>query len=231
MIFNSVVFLVFFVCFFVLYWFVNHKFPVAVRNLLIILASYLFYGWWDWRFLSLIVFSSLLDFVTGLLLGNETRTKRRKLYLAVSLMGNLGILGFFKYFNFFASSLQAVLSPFSIHPGFVTLHIILPVGISFYTFQTLSYTLDVYYGKMKPTHDILSFFAFVSFFPQLVAGPIERASRLLPQFSERKIFRYEDMVYGLRLVLWGFSKKLSLPTISGYWWIIFLTRDSLLPGC
>ncbi len=208
MIFNSVVFLLFFVCFFILYWIINKKFPVSFRNAFIIAASYLFYGWWDWRFLSLIVFSSLLDYVTGLLLGNETRPIRRKLYLAASLTGNLGILGFFKYFNFFATSLQTVLSPFSIHPGFVTLHIILPVGISFYTFQTLSYTLDVYYGKMKPTRNILSFFAFVSFFPQLVAGPIERASRLLPQFAGRKTFRYEDMVYGLRLALWGFFKKI-----------------------
>jgi alginate O-acetyltransferase complex protein AlgI len=208
MIFNSVVFLVFFVCFFILYWFVNNRLPVSVRNAFIISASYLFYGWWDWRFLSLIVFSSALDFAMGLLLDKENRPKRRKLYLAISLAGNLGILGFFKYFNFFASSLQAVLAPFSIHPGFVTLHIVLPVGISFYTFQTLSYTLDVYQGKMKPTRDMLSFFAFVSFFPQLVAGPIERASRLLLQFAARKTFSYENSVYGLRLALWGFFKKI-----------------------
>lgn len=208
MIFNSVVFLIFFVCFFILYWFSNNKLPVSSRNAFIIVASYLFYGWWDWRFLALIVASSMLDYTMGFLLGNEKRPKRRKLYLALSLTGNLGILGFFKYFNFFASSLQSVLAPFSIHPGFVTLHIILPVGISFYTFQTLSYTIDVYQGKMKSTCDILSFFAFVSFFPQLVAGPIERASHLLKQFAGRKTFRYEDMVYGLRLALWGFFKKI-----------------------
>ena len=208
MIFNSVVFLVFFLVFFQLYWLINNKLPVSYRNLFIILSSYLFYGWWDWRFLSLIIASSTLDYVVGLYLAKETRQKRRKLLLILSLAGNLGILGFFKYFNFFIGSLKAVLAPFSLHPDFTTLQIILPVGISFYTFQTLSYTIDVYKNKIQPTRDILSFFAFVSFFPQLVAGPIERASHLLKQFAERKEFSNRNVVIGLRLALWGFFKKI-----------------------
>ncbi|MDX9907636.1 MAG: MBOAT family O-acyltransferase, partial [Bacteroidales bacterium] len=179
-----------------------------IRNAFVILSSYIFYGWWDWRFLSLIVFSSAIDFIIGLLLARTQDKFKRKALLFGTLGVNLGILGFFKYFNFFAGSLQELASLFGIHLNTTTLNIILPVGISFYTFQTMSYTIDVYFGKLKPTRDILAFFAFVSFFPQLVAGPIERASNLLGQFFERKTFNYERSVSGLRLMLWGFFKKI-----------------------
>jgi len=207
MIFNSLTFLIFFFIFFHLYWLINNKLPIGYRNLFTIFSSYLFYGWWDWRFLGLIVASSAIDFTIGLLLAKEKREKRRKLLLLISIAANLGILGFFKYFNFFIDSLIGAASLFSITLNVTTLKIILPVGISFYTFQTLSYTIDVYKKRLSPTKDILSFFAFVSFFPQLVAVPIERAGHLLKQFQERKNFSYNNMVIGLRLALWGFFKK------------------------
>lgn len=208
MVFNSITFLIFFIVFFFIYWGVNNKFSIAVRNLFIIISSYLFYGWWDWRFLSLIVFSTIIDFSIGYLLSVKKNLFYRKVLLITSIVVNLGFLAFFKYFNFFIDSLNHLLMNFSLHVNFTTLQIILPVGISFYTFQTLSYTIDVYKKRMEPTTDILSFFAFVSFFPQLVAGPIERASHLLKQFQVKKQFIYNHSIAGLRLVLWGFFKKI-----------------------
>lgn len=208
MIFNSTVFLVFFLLFYFIYWLINNRMGINIRNLFIIISSYIFYGWWDWRFLSLIAFSSALDYVIGLLLGRTENQVKRKLLLIATMTVNLGILGFFKYFNFFASSLHDLFLQFNVHLNPVTLNIILPVGISFYTFQTMSYTIDIYFRKLKPTRDILAFFAFVSFFPQLVAGPIERASNLLKQFFDRKAFNYNLAVSGLRLILWGFFKKI-----------------------
>lgn len=208
MVFNSTTFLIFFIVFFFLYWWINNKMSVRFRNAFTIVASYIFYGWWDWRFLTLIVISSLSDFIIGLLMHKAQKKQNRKLLLLLSLFINLGILGFFKYFNFFIDSLNDLLATFSISFNTVTLNIILPVGISFYTFQTLSYTIDIYRKKLEPTKDIIAFFAFVSFFPQLVAGPIERASHLLKQFNERKTFSYNANVEGLRLVLWGLFKKI-----------------------
>ena len=208
MVFNSVSFLVFFLLFFQTYWLINNRLTLPARNLFIIISSYVFYGWWDWRFLSLIIISSVTDYIVGLLMHGATNRFRRKLLLVVSLLVNLGILGFFKYFNFFIDSFNELLSVFSVNVNPGTLKIILPVGISFYTFQTLSYTIDIYRRKIEPTRDIFSFFAFVSFFPQLVSGPIERASHLLPQFQERKTFHYPLCVAGLRLMLWGFFKKI-----------------------
>lgn len=207
MVFNSAVFLVFFIIFIQLYWLINNKFHFKYRNIFTIVASYVFYGWWDWRFLSLIVVSSAIDYTLGLKIYKTESIKRRKALVTLSLISNLGILGFFKYFNFFIDSFNGVLSLFSLSVNVSTLSIILPVGISFYTFQTLSYTIDISRGKLKPTNDIISFFAFVSFFPQLVAGPIERASNLLKQFSEKKTFSYANNVEGLRLILWGLFKK------------------------
>lgn len=206
MVFNSAAFLVFFLLFFQLYWWINKKASVNTRNLLIIVGSYLFYGWWDWRFLSLMFISSLTDYLVGLNIVRYLGV-RRKLLLVISLVVNLGVLGFFKYFNFFIDSFSTLLGflPFEINT--VTLNVILPVGISFYTFQTLSYAIDVYRGKIKQEKNILSFFAFVSFFPQLVAGPIERASNLLPQFNSKKYFDYAKVISGLRLMLWGMFKK------------------------
>jgi alginate O-acetyltransferase complex protein AlgI len=175
--------------------------------MLIVIASYIFYGWWDWRFLSLIIFSSIVDYSIGLILKKEKRQKKRRLLLTTSICVNIGFLGFFKYYNFFVESFIDAFSFIGFHLSASTLNIILPVGISFYTFQTLSYTIDVYNRKLEPTKDIVAFFAFVSFFPQLVAGPIERATNLLPQFYKKRTFCYKNAVNGFRQVLWGFFKK------------------------
>ncbi|PLW96441.1 MAG: membrane-bound O-acyltransferase family protein [Marinilabiliales bacterium] len=208
MVFNSISFIIFFCLFFLLFWLINNRFSVKARNLFTIISSYIFYGWWDWRFLSLIFISSAADFFIGMALSNSSKKRTRKALLYSSLTINLGILFFFKYFNFFTDSLQHLLEVINIPFNPLTLNIILPVGISFYTFQTLSYTIDIYKGTMKPTKDIIAFFAFVSFFPQLVAGPIERANNLLGQFFEKKHFSHHHSVEGLRLVLWGFFKKI-----------------------
>ncbi|MEZ6126149.1 MAG: MBOAT family O-acyltransferase [Planctomycetaceae bacterium] len=174
---------------------------------MLLIASYVFYGWWDVRFLTLIFASSCFDFLAGMAIEKTDSQPKRRYILVSSLVFNLGLLGYFKYFNFFASELKAALADLGLSLDFTTLNIILPVGISFYTFQTLSYTLDVYAGRMRATRDPLAFFTFVAFFPQLVAGPIERASHLLPQFSENHEFSYPNAVAGCRLILWGFFKK------------------------
>jgi alginate O-acetyltransferase complex protein AlgI len=206
MLFNSLDFAVFLPIVFALYWFVtNHK--LRLQNALIVAASYVFYGWWDWRFLSLIIFSTLVDYSIGRRLKNEEKQSTRKILLWTSIIVNLGFLGFFKYYNFFVDNFVAAFSFFGqeIQPN--TLNIILPVGISFYTFQTLSYSIDVYKKKLEPTEDIIAFSAFVCFFPQLVAGPIERATNLLPQFYKKRTFEYDKAVDGLRQILWGLFKK------------------------
>ncbi|MFQ3240259.1 MAG: alginate O-acetyltransferase complex protein AlgI [Olleya marilimosa] len=206
MYFNSLDFALFLPIVFILYWFITNK-NLKLQNALLVVASYVFYGWWDWRFLSLIVFSSLVDYTIGLQLNHTAQPSKRKLLLWSSILVNLGFLGFFKYYNFFIDSFVEAFSFFGspIQPN--TLDIILPVGISFYTFQTLSYTIDVYKRKLEPTRDIVSFLAFVSFFPQLVAGPIERATHLLPQFYKKRKFHYSQAVDGCRQILWGFFKK------------------------
>ncbi len=208
MVFNSLAFLIFFMLFFVLYWKLFSKYNIQIRNAFILLASYIFYGWWDWTFLGLIIISTLIDFILGKRIYASENNTHKKWLLGLSVLSNLGILFFFKYFNFFIDSLQTALATISVSTHVSTLDIILPVGISFYTFQTLSYTIDIYRGTLKPTKHILQFAAFVSFFPQLVAGPIERASHLLPQFTTSKAFNYKLAISGLRLVLWGFFKKL-----------------------
>jgi alginate O-acetyltransferase complex protein AlgI len=206
MLFNSLDFAIFLPIVFILYWFVTQR-NLKWQNALVVLASYVFYGWWDWRFLSLIVFSTLIDYTIGRQLQITESQKRRKLLLWASIIVNLGFLGFFKYYNFFVDNFVQAFSFFGapIQPN--TLNIILPVGISFYTFQTLSYTIDVYKRKLEPTKDFIAFSAFVSFFPQLVAGPIERATNLLPQFYERRKFEYAKAVDGMRQILWGLFKK------------------------
>jgi D-alanyl-lipoteichoic acid acyltransferase DltB (MBOAT superfamily) len=176
--------------------------------LFLIAVSYLFYGWWDWRFLSLIIISSLVDFVVGNKIFHEDDVTKRKRWLFVSLAVNIGFLGFFKYYNFFVDSFVDAFSIFGTSFEGFHLNIILPVGISFYTFQTLSYTLDIYYKKLDPTKDVFAFFAFVSFFPQLVAGPIERAKDLLPQFFKSNTINYSLLRSGLLLMFWGFFKKI-----------------------
>ena len=207
MIFNSIDFALFLPIVFILYWLVNSR-SLKLQNLLIVVASYIFYGWWDWRFLSLIVISTLIDFTIGLSLKNQQNQFKRKILLWSSIIVNLGFLGFFKYYNFFIDNFISAFSFFGsgINPGM--LNIILPVGISFYTFQTLSYTIDVYRKEITPTNDLIGFSAFVCFFPQLVAGPIERASHLLPQFKKVRVFNYSNAVDGLRQILWGFFKKI-----------------------
>ncbi len=206
MLFNSIEFAIFLPLVFVLYWFVVNK-NLKIQNLFLIIASYVFYAWWDWRFLSLIIFSSSVDFLVGLQLGKENSPQRRKLFLLTSIIANLGLLAFFKYFNFFVNSFSEAFTFFGFHISVARLSIILPVGISFYTFQTLSYTIDVYRRKLEPTKSIVSFFAFVSFFPQLVAGPIERATNLLHQFFKPRRFNYSQATDGMRQILWGLFAK------------------------
>lgn len=258
MLFNSYEYLIFLPVVFLLYWYVFSK-NLKARNLFLLAASYVFYGWWDWRFLFLIIASSAVDYYCGLKMGSlpslreggataspdfsgtrqsssegqrlmqavsslrETQersnlsndetasflavTKVQKLYLSISLAFNLGLLAFFKYFNFFIESTADFIQLFGFQANIHTLNIILPVGISFYTFQTLSYSIDVYRGKLEPTKDPIAFFAYVSFFPQLVAGPIERASNLLPQFFQKKSFDYTLAMDGLRQILWGLFMK------------------------
>ena len=207
MLFNSIDFAVFLPIVFSLYWFVTNK-HLKLQNLLIVAASYFFYGWWDWRFLSLIIFSTIIDYTIGIYLSNETKTKKRKALLWTSIIVNLGFLGFFKYYNFFLDNFTTAFSFFGTEISTRSLNIILPVGISFYTFQTLSYSIDVYRKKLEPTKNIIAFAAFVSFFPQLVAGPIERATNLLPQFYKKRTFKYQQAVNGLRQILWGLFKKM-----------------------
>ncbi|MBA6153591.1 MBOAT family O-acyltransferase [Gelidibacter maritimus] len=207
MLFNSIDFAIFLPIVFCIYWFITQK-NLKAQNLFILFASYVFYGWWDWRFLSLIIFSTIVDYSIGITLGREENPIKRKMFLWISIFTNLGFLGFFKYFNFFLENLQSAYTFFGSELNISSLHIILPVGISFYTFQTLSYTIDIYKGKLEPTKDIIAFSAFVSFFPQLVAGPIERATSLLPQFFQKRQFDYNQAVNGMRQILWGFFKKI-----------------------
>lgn len=207
MLFNSFDFALFLPIVFILYWFVANK-NIRMQNLLIVVASYVFYGWWDWRFLSLILFSTLVDYLVGVRLGTEDNQAKRKVLLWTSILVNLGFLGFFKYYNFFLDNFIASFSFFGREITANSLNIILPVGISFYTFQTLSYSIDVYKRKLRPTKDFIAFAAFVSFFPQLVAGPIERAKNLLPQFFRSRTFDYNKAVDGMRQILWGLFKKM-----------------------
>jgi alginate O-acetyltransferase complex protein AlgI len=206
MLFNSIDFAIFLPLAFILYWFVFNK-SLKLQNGLIVVSSYVFYGWWDWRFLSLILFSTIVDYSIGKGLSKEENISKRKILLWISIIVNLGFLGFFKYYNFFLDNFVMAFTFFGREIQSNSLNIILPVGISFYTFQTLSYTIDVYKKKLKPTKDFIAFSAFVSFFPQLVAGPIERATNLLPQFYKSRTFDYNKAVDGLRQILWGLFKK------------------------
>ncbi len=233
MLFNSFEFLLFLPIVFLLYWFVFGSYApkwlhwlanMKTQNFFIVVVSYIFYGWWDWRFLLLIALTSFCSWGSGVLLapqppkggvshadgGDEAMhsSLRRKVILWANIILNLGILGFFKYFNFFVQSFVDAFAGLGITLHATTLNIILPVGISFYTFQALSYSIDVYKGKIEATRDIVAFFAFVSFFPQLVAGPIERATNFLPQFQKPRTFDYDKAVDGCRQMLWGFFKKI-----------------------
>lgn len=219
MLFNSIEFLVFLPIAFAIYWLLRKH--LKLQNLFVVLASYVFYGWWDWRFLILIAFTSLCSYASGILIErgkqkhgegddasltkNIKNINNAKAWMITNIVINLGILAVFKYYDFFVSEFGALLG---ISTESLLLRIILPVGISFYTFQALSYSIDVYRGNIKPTKDIIAFFAFISFFPQLVAGPIERATNLLPQFLQKRTFCYEQGVDGMRQILWGLFKKI-----------------------
>ena len=207
MIFNSIDFALFLPIVFTLYWFVLNR-SLKLQNSLLAVASYIFYGWWDWRFLSLIFFSSLVDYFIGIGLESKKRNSTRKALLVISVCINIGLLGFFKYYNFFIDNFAITFSLFGKQIHANSLDIILPVGISFYTFQTLSYSIDIYRKKLKPTKDFVVFSAFVSFFPQLVAGPIERATNLLPQFYRKRIFDYSMSIDACAKFYGDSSKKL-----------------------
>ena len=206
MLFNSPEFLLFLPVVFAAYWMLSPS--LRLQNLLVVAASYVFYGWWDWRFLTLIAFTSAWSWAFGVVEGRaEPRSAWSKFRLALSCVVNLGILGAFKYFNFFMDQVVWLLRSFGFEPHVASLQVILPVGVSFYTFQALSYTIDVYRRQIRPTRDPIAFFAFIGFFPQLVAGPIERATNLLPQFLRPRSFDYREAVLGCRQMLWGFFKK------------------------
>ncbi len=207
--FNSLEYLWFLPLVFCLYWYVFKS--LKSQNLLVVVASYVFYGWWDWRFLLLIAFTTLCSYASGILIARQKeRGEKRKAYWisAANIIINLLILCIFKYLGFFIESFANLASLIGWHLDTPTLNILLPIGISFYTFQALGYSIDVYRGRTKASDDILAFFAYVSFFPQLVAGPIERASHLLPQFTKTRTFDYTLAVDGLRQILWGYVKKL-----------------------
>ena len=213
MLFNSIEFVFFLPIVFLIYWaigyaHINDRLKLRLQNAFVLIASYVFYGWWDWRFLLLIAFTSFCSWGSGLLIGarnSEQKPKSAKAWMAANIILNLGILAIFKYYDFFVSEFGQL---FGINTDSLLLKIILPVGISFYTFQALSYSIDVYRQKIEPTKDIIAFFAFIAFFPQLVAGPIERATNLLPQFQTNRRFSYDQAVDGMRQILWGLFKKI-----------------------
>ena len=214
MLFNSLDFAIFFSTFFLFYWFILNK-NLEIQNIFILISSYIFYAYWDYRFLSLIIISSSIDFLLGLKIFNSKSKMQKKNWLYVSLITNLGLLSIFKYYNFFAESFSNLTNLFGWQPNDLTLNIILPVGISFYTFQTLSYTIDIYRKQFQPTKDIISFFTYVSFFPQLVAGPIERASNLLPQIERKRVFKKKLFNEGVLQILIGLFRKIVIADTLG----------------
>ena len=207
MLFNSLSFAIFLPIVFVIYWFLFNK-NLKFQNISMLLASYFFYACWDWRFLFLLFFSTFLDYFTGLKMANSENDKMKKFWFWLSVIVNLGFLGVFKYYNFFAASFADALSNLGFHINPTTINIILPVGISFYTFHGLSYVIDIYKDRIKPEKNFVDYSLFVSFFPLLVAGPIERATHLLPQIKKERNFEYSNAVDGLKQILWGLFKKI-----------------------
>ncbi|MFZ5569877.1 MAG: MBOAT family O-acyltransferase [Thermodesulfobacteriota bacterium] len=206
MLFNSIEFAIFLPIVFILYWLTAARHP-RFQNSLLLAASYFFYGWWNWRFLILIIISSGVDFWIGTLMGNRTDPVQRKRLLLASLTVNLGILFFFKYCNFFIISFIDSFLLFGKRLDIRTLNIVLPIGISFYTFKTISYTVDIYRGKLSPTKDVVAYFTYIAFFPQILAGPIEKARDFLCQFESKRVFNYNQAVDGMRQILGGLLKK------------------------
>lgn len=205
MLFNSFSFFVFLTVVFFLYWYVFNR-SLKTQNILILIASYFFYGWWSYKFLGLLILSTLLDFIYGFSVASDNKRKA-KIFLWLSVINNLGILSVFKYYNFFAAQFQQALGSFGLEINPALIHVVLPVGISFYTFHGMSYVFDIYRGKLKPVSNFVDYAVFVSFFPLLVAGPIERANHLLPQVQQKRNFNYTQAVEGCRLILWGLFKK------------------------
>ncbi|NND62048.1 MAG: MBOAT family protein [Flavobacteriaceae bacterium] len=206
MLFNSFDFGFFLVIVYLAYWAIGSKRRTS-QNILLLLASYTFYGLWDWRFLGLLIASSLVDFIAARTIENSNKNTLRKIYLWLSITWNLGVLFTFKYFNFFLENFNELFG-IAETQGYNFWNVVIPVGLSFYTFQTMSYTIDVYRKKQSPTTNLLEFLCFVSFFPQLVAGPIEKARHLLPQFEKKRIFKLDETIIGLRQILWGLFKKI-----------------------
>ena len=215
MLFNSLEFLFFLPLVFTLYWFIFNK-RLSWQNALVLVASYFFYGWWSWKFMGLLMLSTLLDYTYGFSVASPNR-KKAKFFLWLSIINNLGILGIFKYYNFFAVQFQEGLELLGLHTNPVLLNIALPVGISFYTFHGMSYVFDIYRRQQKPVKNFIDYAVFVSFFPLLVAGPIERASHLLPQVQKPRVFNSEIATSGISLMIWGFFKKV-------------VVADNLAPG-
>lgn len=206
MLFNSIEYLLFLPTVFILYWFIFNK-NLKVQNILLLISSYFFYAWWDWRFLFLLMLSTLIDYSFGFLVKKHTGRKK-KLYLWLAVFNNLAVLGFFKYYNFFAESTQSMLAKFGFETHPYLLNIVLPVGISFYTFHGMSYVFDIYREKTNPIRNFVEYAVFVCFFPLLVAGPIERATHLLPQVQTKRIFNKFQAVEGIKMMIWGFFKKI-----------------------
>jgi alginate O-acetyltransferase complex protein AlgI len=206
MLFNSIDFTIFLPTVFILYWFVTNR-NLNLQNFFIVAASFVFYGWWDWRFLILLSTSAIVDYILAIQIDKTSNYRKKKLFLSLSIITNLGILFFFKYFNFFVENFIVAFQFFGYKFSPITLKIILPIGISFYIFKTLSYTIDVSREKLKPARNIIDYFAFLSFFPQLLAGPIDRATHLLPQFYSKRVFSYPLAVDGLKQILWGLFTK------------------------
>ena len=235
MLFNSIQFAIFLPIVFLLYWFVFDRFiskskhQLRLQNIFIVVSSYVFYGWWDWRFLLLIAFTSFCSWGSGLLIGKAQTKKRAKTWMWLNIILNLGILALFKYYDFFVVEFAQL---FHLSTEGLLIKVILPVGISFYTFQALSYSIDIYRGKIEPTKDNVAFFAFISFFPQLVAGPIERASSLLPQFLKKREFDYDTAMEGMRQILWGLFKKLLIANNCAYAVdsVFYLHSRTTIPG-
>ncbi|MBL0308839.1 MAG: MBOAT family protein [Bacteroidetes bacterium] len=207
MLFNSLDYALFLPIVFILYWFVTNK-SLRLQNIMLLTASYFFYGCWNWKFLFLLAFSTFLDYYTGIKIKDSESNRVRRVWLTISVVVNLGFLGLFKYYNFFAESFADLLQSIGFQAHFSTLSVILPVGISFYTFHGLSYVFDIYYDRIKPTRNWVDYSLFVSFFPLLVAGPIERATHLLPQVKAKRNFDYSKAIDGLRQILWGLFKKI-----------------------
>jgi D-alanyl-lipoteichoic acid acyltransferase DltB (MBOAT superfamily) len=209
MLFNSLEFLIFLPIVFIIYWFLLKK-DFRAQNILLLVMSYVFYAWWDWRFLFLLFFSTALDYLSGIKIFEAKTNRAKKFWLILSISLNLGFLGFFKYYNFFIASLRIALEQANIHIDTWSLEIVLPVGISFYTFHGLSYVIDIYYRRIEPSRNWVNYSVFVSYFPLLVAGPIERATHLLPQIEKPRKFDYNQAFVGLRLAVWGFFKKVAV---------------------